>query len=71
MDAKIRFDDNAEFRQQEVFDFRDPSQEDKSEVEAASHNLVSTFLYECYSLSIEYYDSVKEWLSNSYSSILR
>ena len=28
------------------------------------------FLYECYSLSIEYYDSLKEWLSKSYSSIL-
>ena len=44
LDAKIRFDDNAEFRQQEVFDFRDPSQEDKSEVEAAAHNLVSIFI---------------------------
>ena len=28
------------------------------------------FLYWCYSLSIEYYDSMKEWLSNPYSSIL-
>ena len=25
------------------------------------------FWYWCYSLSIEYYDSVKEWLSNPYS----
>ena len=29
------------------------------------------FFNECYSLSIEYYDSVKKRLSNSYSSILR
>ena len=28
------------------------------------------FLSECYSLSIEYYDYVKEQLSNSYSSML-
>jgi succinyl-CoA synthetase beta subunit len=39
LDAKIRFDDNAEFRQKAVFDQRDWSQEDKSEVEAANYNL--------------------------------
>ena len=39
LDAKLRFDDNAEFRQKPVFDQRDWSQEDKSEVEAAKYNL--------------------------------
>jgi len=39
LDAKLRFDDNAEFRQKEVFDQRDWSQEDPSEVEAANFNL--------------------------------
>ena len=32
-DAKINFDDNAEFRQKEVFQFRDRTQEDPREVE--------------------------------------
>lgn len=41
LDAKVKFDDNAEFRQKEVFGLRDTTQEDKSEVEAAAHNLVS------------------------------
>merc|ERR1719320_564440 len=39
LDAKLRFDDNAEYRQKEVFDQRDWSQEDKREVEAANYNL--------------------------------
>jgi len=39
LDAKLRFDDNAEFRQKAVFDQRDWSQEDPSEVEAANYNL--------------------------------
>jgi len=39
LDAKLRFDDNAEFRQKAVFDQRDWSQEDPSEVEAANFNL--------------------------------
>ena len=39
LDAKIGFDDNAEFRQKEVFDKRDWTQEDPSEVAAASYNL--------------------------------
>eukprot|EP00095_Tigriopus_kingsejongensis_P012756 snap_masked-scaffold30_size591359-processed-gene-2.8 protein:Tk12756 transcript:snap_masked-scaffold30_size591359-processed-gene-2.8-mRNA-1 annotation:"succinyl-coa synthetase beta chain" len=39
LDAKLRFDDNAEFRQKDVFDQRDWSQEDPSEVEASKHNL--------------------------------
>ena len=38
-DAKINFDDNAEFRQKEVHDFRDRSQEDSREVEAAKYDL--------------------------------
>ena len=39
LDAKLRFDDNAEFRQKAVFDQRDWSQEDPAEVEAANYNL--------------------------------
>jgi succinyl-CoA synthetase beta subunit len=38
-DAKINFDDNAEFRQKEVFKLRDRSQEDWREVEAAKYDL--------------------------------
>ncbi|KAF8944060.1 Succinate--CoA ligase [ADP-forming] subunit beta, mitochondrial [Haplosporangium gracile] len=39
MDAKINFDDNAEFRQHEVHSLRDVSQEDPREVAAAKYNL--------------------------------
>merc|ERR1719222_1349013 len=39
LDAKLRFDDNAEYRQKGVFDQRDWTQEDPSEVEAAAQNL--------------------------------
>merc|ERR1712062_532621 len=39
LDAKLRFDDNAEYRQKGVFDQRDWTQEDPSEVEAAEYNL--------------------------------
>merc|ERR1719183_183205 len=38
-DGKINFDDNAEFRQKEVHDLRDRSQEDQREVEAAKYDL--------------------------------
>jgi succinyl-CoA synthetase beta subunit len=33
-DAKLNFDDNAEFRQKEIFDQRDLTQEDSRDVEA-------------------------------------
>jgi len=39
MDAKFSFDDNAEFRQKDVFNLRDISQEEPSEVEAQKANL--------------------------------
>ncbi|TCD70091.1 hypothetical protein EIP91_005073 [Steccherinum ochraceum] len=39
MDAKFGFDDNAEFRQKDVFDLRDITQEEQSEVEAQKANL--------------------------------
>ncbi|KAF2151390.1 succinate-CoA ligase [Myriangium duriaei CBS 260.36] len=39
MDAKLNFDDNADFRQKEVFQWRDTSQEDADEVKAAEHGL--------------------------------
>ena len=38
-DAKVNFDDNAEFRQAKVFGYRDRSQEDIREVEAAKYDL--------------------------------
>jgi len=39
MDAKFGFDDNAEFRQKDIFDLRDRSQEDPGEIEAQAANL--------------------------------
>ncbi|KAF2453378.1 atp-specific succinyl-CoA synthetase beta subunit [Lineolata rhizophorae] len=39
MDAKLNFDDNAEFRQEEIFSWRDRTQEDPDEVKAAEHGL--------------------------------
>ncbi|XP_071961723.1 succinate--CoA ligase [GDP-forming] subunit beta, mitochondrial-like [Antedon mediterranea] len=38
-DAKINFDDNAEYRQKELFKLEDTSESDPREVQAASHNL--------------------------------
>lgn len=39
VDAKINFDDNAKFRQREIFALDDDSETDPREVEAAKHNL--------------------------------
>lgn len=39
MDAKFGFDDNADFRQKEIFSWRDTTQEDADEVRAAKSNL--------------------------------
>eukprot|EP01147_Barroeca_monosierra_P002726 gene2726-5599_t len=39
LDAKINFDDNAEFRQTEVFAKRDITQENEADVEAAKYDL--------------------------------
>ena len=39
MDAKLGFDENAEFRQKDIFNLRDTSQEEPSEVEAQKANL--------------------------------
>ncbi|EAQ86581.1 hypothetical protein CHGG_07834 [Chaetomium globosum CBS 148.51] len=39
MDAKFGFDDNADFRQKEVFEWRDTTQEDPEEVRAAEAGL--------------------------------
>ncbi|ORY35852.1 hypothetical protein BCR39DRAFT_512599 [Naematelia encephala] len=39
MDAKFGFDDNADFRQKDVFQLRDTTQEDAQEVEAAQYGL--------------------------------
>merc|ERR1712203_497960 len=39
LDAKIKFDDNAEFRQRDIFDQRDLTQEDPLEVEAFKFDL--------------------------------
>ena len=38
-DAKINFDDNAKFRQKEIFAQEDSSENDPREVEAVKHNL--------------------------------
>lgn len=38
-DAKLNFDDNAEYRQKEIFEKRDISQEDSEEMEAKKYNL--------------------------------
>ncbi len=39
LDAKCQFDDNAQFRQKEVFAYRDFSQEDPREVQAAEKGI--------------------------------
>jgi len=39
VDAKVNFDDNAEFRQKKIHEQRDTSQEDPLDVEAAKHDL--------------------------------
>ncbi|ODN82791.1 hypothetical protein, variant 3 [Cryptococcus amylolentus CBS 6039] len=39
MDAKFGFDDNADFRQKDIFKLRDITQEDAQEVEAAEYGL--------------------------------
>ncbi|CZT11486.1 ATP-specific succinyl-CoA synthetase beta subunit [Rhynchosporium agropyri] len=39
MDAKLGFDDNADFRQKEIFSLRDTTQEDADEVKAAESGL--------------------------------
>ena len=38
-DAKLNFDDNAEFRQKPIFERRDTKQEDPREVAAAEYDL--------------------------------
>ena len=38
-DAKVNFDDNAKFRQQNIFEMEDDSEVDPREVIAASHHL--------------------------------
>ena len=39
MDAKINFDDNSAYRQKEIFDLRDWSQEDERDHKAAEIDL--------------------------------
>lgn len=39
VDAKINFDDNAAYRQKEIFELRDFSQEDQREVSASKFDL--------------------------------
>lgn len=39
VDAKIGFDDNAKFRQQEIFAMEDTTESDPREVEANKYNL--------------------------------
>jgi hypothetical protein len=51
LDAKFRFDDNAEFRQKELFDLRNWTQDEK-EVDASKFNLNYIALNCIYSKSI-------------------
>jgi succinyl-CoA synthetase beta subunit len=39
LDAKLNFDDNAKFRQSDIFDFRDTTQEDPREVRASEFDI--------------------------------
>ncbi|XP_053596927.1 succinate--CoA ligase [GDP-forming] subunit beta, mitochondrial isoform X2 [Microplitis demolitor] len=39
VDAKIAFDDNAQFRQKDIFDMEDVSEKDPREIEASKYNL--------------------------------
>lgn len=39
LDAKVNFDDNAEFRQKEIYELRDIAEENPAEVEAGKYNL--------------------------------
>ena len=39
MDCKINFDDNAQFRQKDIYDLKDWSQEDERDIQAAKANL--------------------------------
>jgi len=39
LDAKMNFDDNALFRHSDILEYRDPSEEEPSEVEASKYNL--------------------------------
>jgi len=39
IDAKINFDDNASYRQEAIYKYRDATEEDPREVEASRHNL--------------------------------
>jgi len=39
VDAKINFDDNASYRQKEIYEYRDTTEEDPREVAASLHNL--------------------------------
>ena len=39
VDAKIGFDDNAKFRQKDIFDMEDTTESDPREVEANKYNL--------------------------------
>jgi len=39
LDAKLNFDDNALYRQQDILEFRDLAEEDEKEIEASKHDL--------------------------------
>jgi hypothetical protein len=47
-DAKLNFDDNAAFRQKEIFALRDPTQEDPREV--------------CFCIFFSLHGQLKHWL---------
>jgi len=39
LDAKLNFDDNALYRQQDILEYRDLDEEDEKEIEASKHDL--------------------------------
>jgi hypothetical protein len=65
MDAKFGFDDNADFRQKNIFKLRDTTQEDAQEVEAAevgSPSSLSFLLHLFHSASLTWVSPVRTQL---------
>ncbi len=54
-DAKLGFDDNAQFRQRSIFDMEDTTESDPREVEAASFNLNYVQVRRCHACRKEYF----------------
>ena len=69
MDAKLGFDDNAEFRQKEVFGWRDRTQEDADEVKAAEYAACDCFRRKILIVQVwsEFYQTRRRyWMSSQW-----